>query len=288
MAFHQRNALPASFPKASKAYKLPPRGAALLLVLWLVAALSVAALVAASAAREHLAEAGMPLVLAHATARLDTALELSAQWLQRHPDPYYRQHEWRWGNERAWVEITPGTGLVHPINADLELRVQLLARAARLTHAQAQQRWQALAAQSFWPHPHAVADALRLPWEASVIIQNSLSWDGAARLDPRAVPPELMELLTEQPHMYDTVRQLLSEGIDPVATGLLDSALFAAPEVFSAPPGHYRLRARWTSPDGRRWRRDAWVSSTMRPDTRQPYTFVWVGAVVGEGQGPRP
>ena len=109
-------------------------GAALVLVLWLVAALSLTVLAGAKGMRQQTQQAGLALERLRAEAVLDGTLQLAAQRLvaERDQPSHYRREVLTLEGQEIWLEVTPATGLIDVNVASDGLLLALLQRVGEL------------------------------------------------------------------------------------------------------------------------------------------------------------
>ncbi|MGP1693607.1 MAG: general secretion pathway protein GspK, partial [Giesbergeria sp.] len=115
------------------------RGAALVLVLWVVAALSLIVLASARGIRQQTQNVGFGLERIRAESVLDAALQLAAQRLMADKTLgiQYRVEQMALGQTRVRIEITPSEGLVDVNVASDALLQALLQRVGGLAPGEA-------------------------------------------------------------------------------------------------------------------------------------------------------
>ena len=115
------------------------RGAALILVLWLVASLSLVVMASSRGIRQQTQRAGLDLERLRAESVLDAAIQLTAQRMmtEKTADSWYRIQRLPMGSNDIWVEITPSGGLVDVNVASEALLQALFQRAGGLSSGEA-------------------------------------------------------------------------------------------------------------------------------------------------------
>ena len=115
------------------------RGAALILVLWLVASLSLVVMASARSVRQQSQRAATDLERMRVENMLDAAIELTAQRLltDRNVANVYSLQRLPLDGKDVWVEITPSGGLVDVNVASDALLQTLFQRAAGLSAGEA-------------------------------------------------------------------------------------------------------------------------------------------------------
>ena len=122
-----------------KRWKRGSRGAALILVLWLVASLSLVVMASSRGIRQQTQRAGLDLERLRAESVLDAAIQLTAQRMmsEKTADSWYRIQRLPMGSNDIWVEITPSGGLVDVNVASEALLQALFQRAGGLSSGEA-------------------------------------------------------------------------------------------------------------------------------------------------------
>lgn len=287
---------------------LPPSskrsaGAALVLVLWLVAALSLTVLAGANGMRQQTQHAGLALERLRAEAVLDGALQLVAQRLmaERDQPSRYRQEVLALEGQEIWLEVTPAAGLVDVNVASDGLLQALLQRAGGLPAGDAaimasrirdyldpddtptgaggaeapQYRavgWPTVPRNSALEDVSELRSVLGMTPELYDIIAPYLSVNGQQRLEVDATPRALIDILTGQKGLGAQVHQSPPElRAGPLLAG-------AAADFFSAAKGsggkEVRILAYIKGGDERWWLREAWIDPRERPDTLAPWTLL--------------
>jgi general secretion pathway protein K len=284
-------------------------GSALVLVLWLVAALSLVVMAGVKTIRQQTDHIGAQLNSIRAEFILDGATQLIAQRMLASPD---LANVYRWlllelDGQRVWVEVTPADGLVDVVVASEELLRTFIERVSGLSPDDSQvltsrirdwidpddQPSGAGGAESpqyrmaGWPTaprngPPEDSSELRsvmgMTPEVYDKIAPYLGLNGQQRLHLESTPPELVDQLTGEVGMGEKVLRTPQ----PQRASLLQS--FAAKELFIDAPGaglrDIRLRAFLvSSEEDRWWHRETWISLAPRPDTLTPWTTLLVNPI---------
>lgn len=278
-------------------------GAALVLVLWLVAALSLTVLAGANGMRQQTQHAGLALERLRAEAVLDGALQLVAQRLvaERDQPSHYRREVLTLGGQEIWLEVTPATGLIDVNVASDALLLALLQRAGGLPAGDAaimvsrirdyldpddvpagaggaeapQYRaagWPTVPRNSALEDVSELRSVLGMTPELYDIIAPYLGVNGQQRLEVDATPRALIDILTGQKGLGAQVHQSPPES----RAGLLLAG--ATADFFSAAKGsggkEVRVRVYAKGDGERRWLREAWIDPRERPDTLAPWTLL--------------
>lgn len=281
------------------------RGAALILVLWLVAGLALVVAASARSVGGHVRLATVELERLRAEALLDGAIALVAQHLRNAPDggTAYRVYRLTLGAEVVDIEVTPAKGLVDVNVASDELLQALLRTAGGSSPGEAMalasriRDWidpddqpggigGAEAAQyraAGWPslpRNAAVEDDAELLAVMGVTpdlyekIRPFLGVNGGQRIDIGAAPPDLIDRLTGRPGLGVRLHGV------PADRREAELAPYTASAVFEHRPGvadrAVRLIAHVVGPEGRRWQRRVWIDRAERPDTLTPWTTLVV------------
>lgn len=281
------------------------RGAALVLVLWLVAGLALVVGASARAVRGHVQLASVELERLRAEAVLDGALALVSQHVRKAPDSgtAYRRYRLTLGTDVVDVEVTPAKGLID-VNVASDALLQALFRAAAgvspgesMVLVSRIRDWidpddqpsgvgGAEAAQyraAGWPtlpRNARVEDGTDLMAVMGVSpdlyekISPFLGFNGGQRVDIGAAPPALIDLLTGQPGLGERLHALPPERQEA------ELASYTASGVFEHRPGvadqALRLVARMADAQGRYWQRMVWIDRNERPDTLTPWTTLLI------------
>lgn len=276
-------------------------GAALILVLWLVAALSLVVLAGAQGVRQQAQRATLDLERLRTESVLDAAIQVVAQRLlvDKGQGSQYRILRLALGSSDVWVEITPSGGLVDVNVASDALLQALFQRAGGLTSGEAailSSRVRdyidpddapggvggAEAAQyraAGWPtlpRNAALEDLSELKFVLGMttglyeIIAPHLGINGQQRIEVDSAPPALIDALTGQQGLGARIHNSPPE----MRAGVLLSG--AAAEFFtptrSSGAQTMRLRAFARAEGGRWWLREVWVDLGERPDALTPWT----------------
>ena len=276
-------------------------GAALIMVLWLVAALSLVVVAGAQGVRQQAQRASLDMERLRAESALDPAIQLVAQKLlsDKGKESQYRIQRLGLGQNDVWVEITPSGGLVDVNVASDALLLALFQRAGGLSAGEsailvsrvrdyidpddtpsgvggaeaAQYRaagWPSL------PRNGALDDASELKAVLGItpglyeIIAPHLGINGQQRIEIDSAPPALIDALTGQPGLGARIHNAPPE----TRAGVLLSG--AAAELFSPARSSgaqtMRLRAYVRADSGRWWLREVWIDLGERPDALTPWT----------------
>ncbi|MEW6694981.1 MAG: hypothetical protein AB1371_08555 [Pseudomonadota bacterium] len=282
------------------------RGAALILVLWLVAGLALVVAASARSVSGHVRLAAVELERLQAEAVLDGAIALMAQHLRRAPDggSAYRVYRLTLGADVVDIEVTPAKGLVDVAVASDRLLETLLHNAGGVSPGEAKilasriRDWidtddrpdgvgGAETAQyraAGWPvlprNEGRLEDfsdlmgVLGMSPQVYEKIRNYLGFMGQERIDLATAPPALVDVLTGQPGLGHRLAST------PLELKEAAYAPYLATELFRYQPsqqvGPLRLVARWHGVHGQRWEREVWVDRAERPDTLTPWTTLWV------------
>lgn len=281
------------------------RGAALMVVLWLVAGLALVVAASTRSVSGHVRLAAVELERLRAEAVLDGALAIVAQRLRQAPDggSAYRVYRLTLGSDVVDIEVTPAKGLVDVAVASDEVLLALLRDVGGLSAGEAVaiasriRDWidpddqpggigGAEAAQyraAGWPslpRNAAMEDDAELLGVMGVTpdlyekIRPFLGVNGGQRIDIAAAPPALIDRLTGKPGLGARLRAM------PAERHIAEYAAYTASPLFEHRPGAadpaVRLRAQWTGSQGRRWQRLMWMDRAERPDTLTPWTTLWV------------
>jgi len=277
------------------------KGAALVLVLWLVAALSLVVLASAQGVRQQTRNTGTSLERLRSESVLDAVLQLTAQQLraEKGKPSQYRLQRMVLGDHEIRVEITPASGLIDINVASDELLQALFQRvgglepeaAAMLVSrvrdfidpddspsgiggAEAAQYraagWPSMPRNSALEDLSELKAVLGLSAELYEIISPYLGINGQQRLDINSAPPALIDALTGEQGLGAQIHSSPPE----MRAGVLLSGVVA--EFFSAASGGaeqtVRVRAFVQAEGGRWWLREAWMDLNERPDTLTPWT----------------
>lgn len=276
------------------------RGAALILVLWLVAALSLTVLAGVRSVRQHTQGSAIALERLRVEPVLDAARQLTVQALRASGDKAqsYRTWQLRLGEWDVSVEVIPSEGLIDVNVASDALLTAFLQRVGGLAPGEAtimtarihdyidpddtpSGAGGAEAAQyraAGWPvlpRNGALADlsdlrmVLGMTPELYDIISPYLGSNGQQRIVLDAAPPALIDALAGQPGLGARIHASPPE----MRATALQSAVMA--DLFSAAPaggGTLKVITRLHTEDGHGWERQAWMDLRERPDTLTPWT----------------
>ncbi|WP_020226492.1 general secretion pathway protein GspK [Acidovorax sp. MR-S7] len=276
------------------------RGTALVLVLWLVAALSLLVLVSASSIRQQTQRVSVDLERLRMELALDTALQLGVQKLMadRSAAGLYRRQRLQLDENTIQIEIIPASGLVDVNVASDALLQALLERAGGMTSGEAvimtarirdyidpdsepggvggaEAPQYRAAGKPTGPKNGGLDDlselrmVLGMTPELYEIISPYLAINGQSRIQIDAAPPSLIDVLSGQ--------QGLGERIHSSPPESRESELMAGPaaEFFSvgqSGAGAVRMRVSIQADGGRWWQREAWIDLSARPDSLTPWT----------------
>ncbi len=284
------------------------RGAALILVLWLVAALSLVVLAGARGARLHTQRVAVDVEQLRAQSDLDAAVQMVAVQLMQEralADGYRRLHL-RLGDTQAWVEVVPSAGLVDVNVASRELLETLLQRVGHLSPGEAtvltsrirdfidpddtpdplggaERAQYAAAGQPIGPRNASLDDlsdlrfVLGMTGELYAAISPFLGLNGQQRIDINAAPPALVDALSGQPGLGAGIQAAPPEMRAGALPAGASGNLFASAGVQSAQS--VRVRALVQTQPGRWWERQVWLDLATRPDAIAPWTTLSVESV---------
>ncbi|QNP58857.1 general secretion pathway protein GspK [Paenacidovorax monticola] len=275
-------------------------GTALVLVLWLVAALSLVVLAGAHGVRQQTQRVAVDLDRLRAEAVLDAALQLGVQRLMadRGAASQFRMLRMQLGQNAVSVEILPSGGLVDVNVASEALLGALLQKVGGLAPGEAailasrirdfidpddtpggvggaEAPQYRAAGRQIMPRNAALDDlselraVLGMTPELYEIISPYLGINGQQRIDIGSAPPALIDALSGQPGLGARVHSSPPE----MRTGALLSG--AAAEFFTsarASGGAVKVRAFMKTDGERWWQREAWVDLSERPDSLTPWT----------------
>lgn len=277
------------------------RGAALILVLWLVASLSLVVMASSRGIRQQTQRAGLDLERLRAESVLDAAIQLTAQRMmtEKTADSWYRIQRLPMGSNDIWVEITPSGGLVDVNVASEALLQALFQRAGGLSSGEAailtsrvrdfidpddtpggvggaeaaQYRaagWPSLPRNGALDDLSELRSVLGMTSELYEIIAPHLGINGQQRIEIDSAPPALIDVLTGQPGLGARIHNSPPE----TRAGVLLTG--AAAEFFSpARAGGgltVRLSAFVRAEGDRWWQREAWIDLSERPGGLTPWT----------------
>ena len=277
------------------------RGSALVLVLWLVAALSLVVVAGAKGIRQQTSGIGELLGGIRAEMRLDGAIQLVAQRMLNAPDP---QKGYRWmsvqvDEEEVWVEMTPSEGLVDVSVASEALLQALFRGAAGMSPGDAAvlasrikdwidpddepsgvggaeapqyraEAWPSLPRNAPPEDFSELRSVMGFTPELYETIAPFLGLNGQQRIQVDSAPPELIDVLSGQSGLGAKVHAASPEQRAALLLSMETSQLFAPGA--GAGLRDVRLRAFIATGEDRWWQREAWISLSPRPDTLTPWT----------------
>lgn len=276
-------------------------GAALILVLWLVASISLVVMASARGVRQQTQRAAIDIERLRAEAVLDAALQLTSQRLvlERLGEARYRKQRLSMGAYQVWVEITPSGGLVDVTVASEALVRALFQRAGGLSPGEAailtsrvrdyldpddtpdgvggaeaaQYRaagWPSMPRNGALDDIAELRSVLGVTSELYEIIAPHLGINGQQRIEIDSAPPALIDALTGQPGLGAQIHKSPPETrAATLVTGV--AADFFSPSR-SGGGQTVRLRAYLQVESDRWWQREAWVDLSERPGGLAPWT----------------
>lgn len=279
------------------------RGAALILVLWLVASLSLVVMASARGIRLQTQRTALDLERLRAETMLDAAMQLTAQRLlaDKGSAPKYRVLRLPMGPGEVWVETTPSGGLVDVNVASEPLLLALFQRVGALGPGEAailasrvrdfidpddtpsgvggaeaaQYRaagWPSLPRNSALDDLSELRSVLGMTPELYDIIAPHLGINGQQRIEIDSAPPALIDVLTGQPGLG---ARLHNSPPESRAGALLTGA---AAEFFTpaSSGGGQTVRFKaYVQTEGERWwQREAWIDLSERPGNLTPWTML--------------
>lgn len=284
------------------------RGAALILVLWLVAALSLVVLAGARGARLHTQRVAVDLERLRAESDLDAAIQMVAVqlMLERELITGYRRLGLRLGDSQAWVEVVPSSGLVDVNVASRELLEGLLQRVGHLSSGEAsvltsrirdfvdpddtpsalggaERAQYAAAGRTVGPRNAGLDDLTDLRFVLGMssdlyeTISPFLGLNGQQRIDINAAPPSLIDALSGQPGLGAAFQAAPPEMRSGALPAGVDDKLFTM--AGGGPAQSVRVRALVQTQPGRWWERQVWLDLATRPEAITPWTTLSVESV---------
>lgn len=282
-------------------------GAALLLVLWLVAAMSLIVLSASKHVRFKTRDMAIHLEQLKATPVLDGVVQLVSGQLLKSKEIARRYHwfQIQFGTLNVWIEVTPAAGLIDLNVATPELIAAVLHRVGMMRVDQAQ----IMAARiKDWIDPDGEPTG---PGGAEMPQYRAASWPSAPRNGPMEDPAELTSVMGMTSDAYETIKPFLGLNgqqkldieaaphalIDALAgqsglglrlqsLGATDKAALISQSggrdffvTSGSSSGEVRLRAYLYANDGLWWMREAWVSLSTRPDSPTPWTTLMLDSI---------
>lgn len=274
-------------------------GAALVLVLWLVAALSLVVLASAYGIRQQTQYVGLGLARMRAELVLDAAIQLMAQRLtaDKALGARYSTEQMVLGAHLVRVEITPSGGLVDINVASDALLEALLHNVGGLAPGEsailvsrirdyidpddvpgglggaetAQYRaagWPSLPRNSALEDLSELQSVLGMTSALYETIAPYLGINGQQGIEIASAPASLIDALTGQQGLGARVRASPPE----MQAGQLLSAAPFFIAASSAVGQTVRVQAVMQTEDGLHWQRQAWLDLSARPDTLTPWT----------------
>lgn len=281
------------------------RGVALVLVLWLVAALSLVVSASTRGLRQGMQSVQIQLDSLKAELKLDGAIQMLAQYMLASPalSKDYHWYLFELDGERVWIEITPSDGLVDVSVASEELLLTLISGAAGLPEAEAavlvsrikdwidpddqphgvggaeapQYRaagWPSMPRNAPPEDPGELRSVLGMSQELYERIRPFLGLNGQQKIQLDSAPPDLIDILSRQKGLGEKVR-LVSREQRAALMLSQDAGQFFSP-VASSGPRDVRLRAFLESEHSQWWLREIWVALAPRPDTVTPWTTLLI------------
>ncbi|MDR2129463.1 MAG: general secretion pathway protein GspK [Burkholderiaceae bacterium] len=279
----------------------PGRGAALILVLWLVAAMSLVVLAGTRSVRQSTQRAAWEMERMRAEALLDSALQLAAQKLLQTRVTEYTGLDVQLGGNTVTIEVVPASGLVDVHVVSDVLLQTLLQNAGGLSASDAailtarirdfidpddipQGNGGAEAAQyraaglAHVPRNARLDDLIELRSVLGMTpdvyakILPFLSINGQQRIDIGSAPPALIDVLSGQQGLGTMVRSSPPE----MRAGLLSGSaehLPASTGAGSQTIVRLTASARFAQ-GGALWRREAWVDLRQLPGAPAPWTIL--------------
>lgn len=280
---------------------LKAKGAALILVLWLVASLSLVVAAGVQGVRQQTQRTAIDLERLRAESILDAAVQLTSQRLlaEKGTAGGYQVVRVPLGSNDVWVEATPSEGLVDVNVASDGLLQALFQRAGGLSPGEA--LIMATRVRDFIDPddiPNGVGGAEAAQYRAA-------GWPSVPRNAPLDDLSELKFVLGMTAGLYETIaphlgingRQLVA--LDSAPAALIDALTqqsgagarirasspenragmllsMSGAEFFSPSRSSrlqtMRLRASLRAADDRWWQREVWVDLSERPDALTPWT----------------
>ncbi|AOG21373.1 type II secretion system (T2SS), K family protein [Acidovorax sp. RAC01] len=276
-------------------------GAALIMVLWLVAALSLVVAAGARGVRQQTQRTALDLERLRSESLLDAAVQLVAQRLnsEKGQPIGYKMQRMNLGKSEIWVEVTPSGGLVDVNVASEGLLRTLFQRAGAMSAGEAailtsrvqdyidpddtpggvggaeaaQYRaagWPSLPRNGALEDRSELKSVFGMTSELYEIIAPHLGINGQQRIEVDSAPPALIDALTGQQGLGARLQNSPPE----MRAGVLLSG--AAAEFFSPVQSSgsqtMRLRAFLQADGDRWWLREVWVDLSERPDALTPWT----------------
>lgn len=277
------------------------RGSALILVLWLVAALSLVVLSGAKNIRLQTRSIATSMTQLRVESVLDGAMQLAAQRLLHSPE-LSRRYQWlqlQLGEDHIWLEVTPASGLVDVNVASPALMQALFQNVGKLSSDEAKVYSSRV---KDWIDPDQDPDGVG---GAEAPQYRAAGWPSIPRNGPMQDPSEMRSVLGMAPNLYETIKPFLglngqqNISIDAAPSALIDAMTgqvglgfklrslspedraaqllpFTGAEIFSRSSssggGDVRLRVFVAADSDMWWLRESWISLSARPDTLTPWT----------------
>lgn len=275
-------------------------GAALVMVLWLVASMSLIVLVGAKGVRQQAQRVSFDFERLRAESVLDAALQLTAQRLAHDQgiDAQYRVYRVLLGRDEVLVEMTPSGGLIDVNIASDELLRTLFQRVGGLSLGDAailasrvrdyvdpddvpagvggaessQYRaagWPSMPRNAAMEDISELRSVLGMTPGLYETIEPFIGLNGRQLIEIDSAPPLLIDALTGQKGLGARIHKSPRE----VRSSMLLSG--AAADLFaparSSAMRRVRMRAFVTSEAGRGWQREVWIDIGGRPDALTPW-----------------
>lgn len=279
-------------------------GAALILVLWLVASLSLVVMASARSVRLQTQRTALEVERMRSESTLDAAIELTVQRMMSEKageGGAYRVQRMALGPNEVWVEITPSGGLVDVNVASEALLQALFQRAGGLSAGEAvimasrvrdfidpddtpggvggaeaaQYRaagWPTVPRNAALDDLSELRSVLGMTSELYEIIAPHLGINGQQRIEIDSAPPALIDALSGQPGLGARIHN------SPPETRA--AALQSGPAADFFSPARsgggqtVRVKAFVQTEGDRWWQREAWVDLSERPGGLTPWTML--------------
>ena len=278
-------------------------GAALILVLWLVASLSLVVMASARSVRLQTQHTALEVERMRSESTLDAAIELTLQRMMsdKPGDMGYRVQRMALGPNEVWVEITPSGGLVDVNVASEALLQALFQRGGGLSAGEAvimasrvrdfidpddspggvggaeaaQYRaagWPTVPRNAALDDLSELRSVLGMTAELYEIIAPHLGINGQQRIEIDSAPPALIDALSGQPGLGARIHN------SPPETRA--AALQSGPAADFFSPARsgggqtVRVKAFIQTEGDRWWQREAWVDLSERPGAVTPWTML--------------
>ena len=277
------------------------KGMALLLVLWLVAAMSLVVVASVKGIRQHTQLVSLDQGKLRAEVILDGAIQLVAQQMvfDKTLGRRYRWLQLQLGSNAVWLEVTPASGLIDLNVANDKVIQALLTNVVGLSLGDAlvymsrirdwidpdqepggvggaeapQYRasgWPSLPRNAAMEDPTELRAVLGVTPSQYEIIAPFLSLNGQQRIEVAAASPAVIDAMTGQPGLG---HQLLAIPPDQRMSILMaqgNDQLFTHDSTGGETD--VRLWAYLSDGSDRWWKREVWISLSARPDSLMPWT----------------